>query len=273
MARLQVTLPVYLIVTKCDLISGFVEAFGGLAEKQRGQVWGVTLPLEAEPGERPQMFAERLDRLVDALEQRMMGRMRAEARGRRAPPPVRVPPAVRDPLPEPGGPGQRPVRREQLRRDAHPARGLFHQRHPGRPPHRSGGQGHRRADRHRAGAGLPAGAQGAQLLPQGRVPAGGLPRPEGGRSDPPGRAPGPPDRDRRGGGGLRGGGRHRADAGRGVQPEPCPGQRRAPVRRYAGRESGPGRGRAHGAGCPAGGPARAVERDPAPCARRALASA
>ena len=80
MKRLQVTLPVYLLVTKCDLISGFVEAFGGVAEKQRGQVWGVTLPLDADPGERPQMFAERLDRLVDALEQRMLGRMRAEPR-------------------------------------------------------------------------------------------------------------------------------------------------------------------------------------------------
>jgi type VI secretion system protein ImpL len=80
MSRLQVILPVYLIVTKCDLVSGFVEAFGGLAEKERGQIWGVTLPLEAAPGERPQMFAERLDRLIDALEQRMLGRMRAEAR-------------------------------------------------------------------------------------------------------------------------------------------------------------------------------------------------
>lgn len=39
--------PVYCIVTKCDLLSGFAEFFAGLDRAGRSQVWGVTLPLEA----------------------------------------------------------------------------------------------------------------------------------------------------------------------------------------------------------------------------------
>jgi type VI secretion system protein ImpL len=50
MGRLDMVLPVYLLVTKCDLVAGFVEMFGDLRDKERGQIWGFTLPLAATAG-------------------------------------------------------------------------------------------------------------------------------------------------------------------------------------------------------------------------------
>ena len=36
------------MVTKCDLVSGFVETFGDLKDRERGQIWGFTLPVASE---------------------------------------------------------------------------------------------------------------------------------------------------------------------------------------------------------------------------------
>jgi len=47
---LGLVLPVYLLVTKVDLLAGFSEFFDGLDARQRAQVWGVTLPWVAPPG-------------------------------------------------------------------------------------------------------------------------------------------------------------------------------------------------------------------------------
>lgn len=45
--RLQIQLPVYLMITKVDLVPGFVSFFGNLPTKDREQVWGATLPTDA----------------------------------------------------------------------------------------------------------------------------------------------------------------------------------------------------------------------------------
>ena len=42
--ELGVRLPAYLLLTKADLVAGFGEFFANLAEAERGQVWGTTLP-------------------------------------------------------------------------------------------------------------------------------------------------------------------------------------------------------------------------------------
>ena len=47
--RLALALPVYLLVTKTDLLPGFAECFADLDDEQRAQVWGATLPLGAGP--------------------------------------------------------------------------------------------------------------------------------------------------------------------------------------------------------------------------------
>ena len=44
--ELRIQLPVYLMVTKCDMVAGFTEYFDDLTHEGRAQVWGVTFPYE-----------------------------------------------------------------------------------------------------------------------------------------------------------------------------------------------------------------------------------
>ena len=44
--ELQIQLPVYVMVTKCDMVAGFTEYFDDLTQEGRAQVWGVTFPYE-----------------------------------------------------------------------------------------------------------------------------------------------------------------------------------------------------------------------------------
>ncbi|OYU99317.1 MAG: type VI secretion protein, partial [Burkholderiales bacterium PBB5] len=48
-AKLGIRPPVYVLVTKTDLLAGFVETFDALGKEERDQVWGFTWPL-ATPG-------------------------------------------------------------------------------------------------------------------------------------------------------------------------------------------------------------------------------
>ena len=78
--RLDMVVPVYLLVTKTDLVPGFIEMFGDLRDKDRGQIWGVSLPLMASPDERAEMLAEQLQELFDVAGARSFGRMCEERR-------------------------------------------------------------------------------------------------------------------------------------------------------------------------------------------------
>ena len=80
MGRLDMVLPVYLLVTKCDLVAGFVETFGDLPDKDRGQIWGFTLPLLAAVDERVEMFGGHFDELCQVIEQRATDRVHEERR-------------------------------------------------------------------------------------------------------------------------------------------------------------------------------------------------
>lgn len=77
MARLQVVLPVYVVLTKCDLVPGFVETFADLRKADRGQVWGFTVPID-EGGERREAVLERFDELLAAVEERVLRRIGEE---------------------------------------------------------------------------------------------------------------------------------------------------------------------------------------------------
>ncbi len=79
MNRLQMSLPVYVLFTKCDLIPGFVETFGDLAKNQRGQLWGFTVPIKGSTAVGPH-FDSRFDQLIDQVEGRMLRRMNDERR-------------------------------------------------------------------------------------------------------------------------------------------------------------------------------------------------
>lgn len=48
-AALGTRFPVYLLVTKIDLLAGFVEFFGEFDPEKRSQVWGTTFELEPDP--------------------------------------------------------------------------------------------------------------------------------------------------------------------------------------------------------------------------------
>ncbi|HEX6246025.1 MAG TPA: type VI secretion protein IcmF/TssM N-terminal domain-containing protein, partial [Polyangiales bacterium] len=79
--HLGLELPVYLLFTKCDLISGFVETFGEMTPNDRRQIWGFTAPILAERARSPaHYFLEQFELLCNALEHYSLTRMGAEVR-------------------------------------------------------------------------------------------------------------------------------------------------------------------------------------------------
>ncbi|HET9643113.1 MAG TPA: type VI secretion system membrane subunit TssM [Burkholderiaceae bacterium] len=86
-SRFGVKLPIYVLVTKTDLLAGFVEFFADFDKDERAQVWGVTFPYEGQgAGTDPTVL---LNSEFAALEKRlhecMFERMHAETdRERRA---------------------------------------------------------------------------------------------------------------------------------------------------------------------------------------------
>ncbi|MCX7888229.1 MAG: type VI secretion system membrane subunit TssM [Rhodobacteraceae bacterium] len=71
--RLQIHLPVYLMITKADLVPGFEPFFADLTTRDREQVWGATLATDARIDS---VTVERETRaLLGAVEQRLSARM------------------------------------------------------------------------------------------------------------------------------------------------------------------------------------------------------
>lgn len=61
--------PVYVLFTKCDLISGFNEFFEDLNKKERDQVWGMTFPIQGELD--PQKCLENFNGEFDIIARRL----------------------------------------------------------------------------------------------------------------------------------------------------------------------------------------------------------
>ena len=81
---LRIAVPVYVLVTKCDLVAGFAEFFDDLGQDARGQVWGTTFPIEStESGRAPELFEKEFSRLLERLQQHVLGRMERERDTRR----------------------------------------------------------------------------------------------------------------------------------------------------------------------------------------------
>ena len=77
--KLGVRAPVYVLVTKADLIAGFNESFGDLGKEERNQVWGFTFPYSPQGGEDPLAnFASEFAALEKRLRDRIVERMDAE---------------------------------------------------------------------------------------------------------------------------------------------------------------------------------------------------
>ncbi|SMC25011.1 type VI secretion system protein ImpL [Andreprevotia lacus DSM 23236] len=77
---LGLEVPVYLVVTKADLISGFCEFFDTLSTEEREQVWGVTLPLPASPKENVALTTIKgeLEQLNHRLQGLLLGKLQRE---------------------------------------------------------------------------------------------------------------------------------------------------------------------------------------------------
>lgn len=73
--QLGIRFPVYVLITKCDLLAGFSEFFCQLSKEQRAQVWGMTFPLLDAPDASAALAAFPAE--FGALEQRLQSQLSA----------------------------------------------------------------------------------------------------------------------------------------------------------------------------------------------------
>ncbi len=78
--NLKLRVPVYVVFTKCDLVAGFVEFFDDLGREARGQVWGVTFPIErSESADGAiEAYGPEFDRVMARLDGRLAQRLADE---------------------------------------------------------------------------------------------------------------------------------------------------------------------------------------------------
>ena len=78
--RLGMRFPVYVVVTKCDLVAGFTEFFDDLGEAERAQVWGMTFPFDESAGADRALdaFPAEFNALGARLRARVIDRMQRE---------------------------------------------------------------------------------------------------------------------------------------------------------------------------------------------------
>ena len=75
--QLAVRFPIYLLVTKCDLLAGFAETFASLDKDQRAAVWGYTVPLDGVSAQ--EALAGEFELLVQRLNNGLIDRLQTEA--------------------------------------------------------------------------------------------------------------------------------------------------------------------------------------------------
>lgn len=71
-------LPVYLMITKCDLLSGFSEFFDALTDDERQQVWGMTFPASQADATLQTNFDANFNELLQRVLDRMPERLQDE---------------------------------------------------------------------------------------------------------------------------------------------------------------------------------------------------
>ncbi|KQP35427.1 hypothetical protein ASF44_18965 [Pseudorhodoferax sp. Leaf274] len=77
--RLGVRPPVYVLVTKTDLVAGFNETFGDLGKEERDQVWGFSYTYDPHGTDSPmQQFGSEFAALEKRLRDRLLDAMQAE---------------------------------------------------------------------------------------------------------------------------------------------------------------------------------------------------
>ena len=81
---LKVVVPIYVVLTKCDLVSGFSEFYSDMSKEDLSQVWGVTFPLEKsyQADSVIPFFHNEYNQLMARLSQRVLWTMDVEKRQR-----------------------------------------------------------------------------------------------------------------------------------------------------------------------------------------------
>jgi type VI secretion system protein ImpL len=77
--RFNIRFPVYVVVTKCDLLAGFMEYFDDIDRSRRDQVWGMTFPLnenlDSDPIDR---FVPEFEGLAQRLQNQVIDKLERE---------------------------------------------------------------------------------------------------------------------------------------------------------------------------------------------------
>ncbi len=77
--RIGISIPIYLMLTKSDLLAGFSQFFDDLGREERLQVWGMTFaPTTLQPAQYATRFGEEFDLLVRRLDDRLNLRLISE---------------------------------------------------------------------------------------------------------------------------------------------------------------------------------------------------
>ncbi|MBS0554330.1 MAG: type VI secretion system membrane subunit TssM, partial [Proteobacteria bacterium] len=77
--RFQIRFPIYVLVTKADLLAGFTEFFTDLGKEERAQIWGTTFAYDPDSKVMPlAAFGAEFDQLEQRLLDRLPARLQAE---------------------------------------------------------------------------------------------------------------------------------------------------------------------------------------------------
>lgn len=71
-------LPFYLVITKCDLLPGFLEFFGDSGSDELTQPWGITLPALKDNEKIIDVFSNRFNALIKRLNKQLIWRLHQE---------------------------------------------------------------------------------------------------------------------------------------------------------------------------------------------------
>ena len=85
MEKLEIRFPIYLMFTKCDLVSGFSEFFEDMGRDDREQVWGISLPNAPKYSQSPdfEFLDNEYKNIIKRLYERVLWRVHQERDVRR----------------------------------------------------------------------------------------------------------------------------------------------------------------------------------------------
>lgn len=71
-------IPCYLVITKCDLLSGFAEFFAEAGKEEINQPWGFSLPASKNPSKLDMLCVQRFNALIKKINQQLLWRLHQE---------------------------------------------------------------------------------------------------------------------------------------------------------------------------------------------------